>query len=82
MRIDSRTKRLLCAAGVAAAAVMTVLGLQAAQAGNTSQTPVPAAEPTMHFGETMTQSVPPSAPGTPAATPPVKAEPAPTAEPG
>lgn len=82
MRMDSRLKLVLCTAGLAAAAVMVVLGLQTAQVHTTPEMSVPAAEPTMHFGETVTQSVPPSAPDTPAATPPVKAAPAPTAEPG
>ncbi|OCB53797.1 hypothetical protein A5722_22520 [Mycobacterium vulneris] len=82
MRMESRTKLLLCTAGTAAAAVMVALGIQTAQIDNTTETSVPAAEPTMQFGETVTQSVPPSTPEIPAATPPVKAEPAPTAEPG
>lgn len=82
MRVDSRTKLLLCTAGSAAAAIMAVLGLQTNQIDSTPDMSVPAAEPTMHFGETVTQSAPPSQPDTPAATPPVKATPAPTAEPG
>jgi hypothetical protein len=82
MRMDSRLKLLLCTTGLAAAAVMPVLGLQTAQIQSTPEMSVPAAESTMQFGETVTQSVPPSAPDTPAATPPVKAQPAPTAEPG
>lgn len=82
MRMGSRTKLLLCTTGAAAAAVMAVLGIQTAQIDSTPEMSVPAAEPTMQFGETVTQSVPPSKPDIPAATPPVKAEPAPTAEPG
>ncbi len=82
MRMDSRIKPLLCTAGFAAVAAMAVLGLETTQAHTTPEMSVPVAEPTMHVGETVTQSVAPSAPDTPAATPPVKAEPAPTAEPG
>lgn len=82
MRMDSRLKSLLCTAGLAAAAVMAVVGLHTAQIQSTPEMPLPAAQSTMQFGETVTQSAPPSAPDTPAATPPVKAEPAPTAEPG
>lgn len=82
MRMDSRTKLLLCTAGFAAVAAMAVVGLETTPIGTAPEMSVPAAEPTMHFGETVTQSVAPSAPETPAATPPVKAQPAPTAEPG
>lgn len=82
MRTDPKAKLLLCTAGLAAAAVMTVLGVQATQEYGTTEMSVPAAEPTMNFGETVTQSTPPSEPDTPAAKPPVKAQPAPTAEPG
>lgn len=82
MRMDSRTKLLLCTTGAAAAAVMAALGIHSTQIDSTPEMSIPAAEPTMHFGETVTQSAPPSAPDTPAATPPVKAQPAPTAEPG
>lgn len=82
MRMDSRLKLLLCTAGLAAAAAMAVLGLHTGQIQSTPEMSIPAAEPTMQFGETVTQSVPPSQPDTPAATPPVKAQPAPTAEPG
>ncbi|WP_441957084.1 hypothetical protein [Mycolicibacterium houstonense] len=82
MRIDSKVKPLLCTAGLAAAAALVVLGLQTDQATRTPEISVPIAQTTMQFGETVTQSAPPSAPETPAATPPVKAQPAPTAEPG
>ncbi|MCV7202433.1 hypothetical protein B7435_08155 [Mycolicibacterium peregrinum] len=61
---------------------MAVVGLETTQIDTAPEMSVPAAEPTMHFGETVTQSVAPSTPDTPAATPPVKAQPAPTAEPG
>ncbi|MEV0674486.1 hypothetical protein [Mycobacterium sp. NPDC050441] len=61
---------------------MAVLGLDTAQVHTAPEMSVPAAEATMQFGETVTQSAAPSAPETPAATPPVKAQPAPTAEPG
>jgi hypothetical protein len=81
MRMGSRTKLLLGTAGVAAAAIMALLGLQTTPP-LAPEMSVPAAEPTMHIGETVTQSAPPSAPATPAATPAVKAQPAPTAEPG
>lgn len=82
MRMDSRLKLLLCTAGLAAAAVMAVLGIQVAQPDGAPGISVPSAQSTMQFGETVTQSAPPSRPDTPAATPPVKAQPAPTAEPG
>lgn len=82
MRTDSRTKLLLGTAGLTAVAAMAVLGVETAQVDTAPEMSVPAAEPTMHFGETVTQSAAPSAPETPAATPPVKAQPAPTAEPG
>ncbi len=82
MRMDSKVSSLLCTAGLAAAGAMVLLGLQTNQPHNAPELSAPLAEPTMHFGETVTQSAPPSAPETPAATPPVKAQPAPTAEPG
>ena len=82
MRMDSRVKLLLCTAGFAAVAAMAGVGLNTTEIHGSPQMSVPAAEPTMHFGETVTQSVAPSTPDTPAATPPVKAQPAPTAEPG
>ncbi|CRZ13505.1 hypothetical protein BN2156_00341 [Mycolicibacterium neworleansense] len=82
MHLDSKTKLLLCTAGSAAAALLVVLGLQANQVHSTPEMSVPTAQTTMQFGETVTQSAPPSQPDTPAATPPVKAQPAPTAEPG
>lgn len=82
MRTDSRTKLLLGTAGLTAVAAMAVLGVETARVDTGPEMSVPAAEPTMHFGETVTQSAAPSAPETPAATPPVKAQPAPTAEPG
>ncbi|MBP2451235.1 hypothetical protein [Mycolicibacterium lutetiense] len=82
MRTDSRTKLLLGTAGLTAVAAMAVLGVETAQVDTAPEMSVPAAEPTMHFGETVTQSAAPSAPETSAATPPVKAQPAPTAEPG
>lgn len=78
----TRTRLLLSTAGVAAATAFTVLGLQSTAPGDSSGLSVPEAQATMHFGQTVTQSAPPSEPDTPAATPPVKAEPAPTAEPG
>lgn len=82
MRMDSKAKSLLCTAGLAAAAALVAVGLQTNQVHDTSEISVPAAQTTMQFGETVTQSAPPSRPDTPAATPPVKAQPAPTAEPG
>ncbi|KHO19224.1 hypothetical protein QQ25_20915 [Mycolicibacterium setense] len=82
MRMDPRAKLLLCTTGLAAAAVMALLGVQAIQPNDAPSISVPAAQTTMQFGETVTQSAPPSQPDTPAATPPVKAQPAPTAEPG
>lgn len=82
MRTDLRTKLLLGTAGCAAFATMAVLGLETAQAPAAPEISMPAAQATMRVGETVTQSAAPSAPETPAATPPVKAQPAPTAEPG
>lgn len=81
MRMDSGTRLLLCTAGLAAAAAMTVLGVETARSDNGPELSVPVAGP-MNLGGTVTQSAPPSRPDTPAATPPVKAQPAPTAEPG
>ncbi|MBU9765813.1 hypothetical protein FR943_18430 [Mycobacterium sp. TNTM28] len=80
--MSSRTKLLLCTAGMAAAAAMALLGLKNAPNDRAPELSVPAAQATMHFGQTVTQSKAPKEPETPAATPPVKAEPAPTAEPG
>lgn len=82
MRMGPRAKVVLCTTGVGAAAVMALLGVQEIQPNDASPVSVPAAQTTMQFGETVTQSAPPSQPDTPAATPPVKAQPAPTAEPG
>lgn len=81
-RMNAKIKLLLCTAGLTAVAALAVLGLQTIQVHSTPEISVPSAQSTMQFGETVTQSVPPSKPDTPAATPPVKAEPAPTAEPG
>lgn len=80
MRMGSRTRHLFCTAGLAAAAIMALLGLQTTP-GHTTEMSVPVAGP-MQLGETVTKSASPSAPETPVATPPVKAQPAPTAEPG
>ncbi|OMC36198.1 hypothetical protein A5740_06690 [Mycobacterium sp. GA-1841] len=78
----TRAKLLFGIAGLAAATAFTVFGLQSTAPDDSSRMTVPEAQATMQFGQTVTQSAPPSQPDTPAATPPVKAEPAPTAEPG
>ncbi|MDH6194729.1 hypothetical protein M2272_001358 [Mycobacterium frederiksbergense] len=81
MRMGSRTRLLFCTAGVAATAMMALLGFQTTQPDHTAEMSVPVAGP-MQLGETITQSASPSVPDVPSAAPPVKAQPAPTAEPG
>ena len=82
MRPLSTIKLLLPTAGLAAGAALVALGLPIHQGHHTPEISVSVAQSGMQLGSTVTQSAAPSAPDTPAATPPVKADPAPTSEPG